>query len=72
LLILITAFLLLVLQYQVHALFASSCLSLRGHYKVTKTYQYDAFGVERNRDKNDINPYRYCCEYYDHETNQYY
>ena len=28
--------------------------------------------MERNRDKNDINPYRYCCEYYDRETNQYY
>ncbi len=36
--------------------------------KVTKSYKYDAFGVEKNIDKNDTNAFRYCGEYYDKET----
>ncbi|MCI9128550.1 MAG: hypothetical protein HFG28_15565 [Eubacterium sp.] len=36
--------------------------------KVTKSYKYDAFGVEKNIDENDINAFRYCGEYYDKET----
>ena len=36
--------------------------------KVTKSYRYDAFGIEKNIDKNDTNAYRYCGEYYDKET----
>ena len=36
--------------------------------KVTKTYTYDAFGVEKNIDENDSNAFRYCGEYYDTET----
>ena len=39
---------------------------------VTKTYRYDAFGVEINPDPNDKNPWRYCGEYLDLETNTYY
>ena len=39
---------------------------------VTKDYQYDAFGVEENIDQNDQNPWRYCGEYYDVETEMYY
>ena len=39
---------------------------------VTKTYNYDAFGVEQNPDDNDANPYRYCGEYFDKETGTYY
>ena len=35
---------------------------------VTKTYRYDAFGVEKNIDDNDMNAFRYCGEYYDKET----
>ena len=35
---------------------------------VTKTYQYDAFGVEKNIDDADTNAFRYCGEYYDKET----
>ena len=35
---------------------------------VTKTYQYDAFGVEKNIDDTDTNAFRYCGEYYDKET----
>jgi RHS repeat-associated protein len=32
------------------------------------SYEYDAFGVERNPDKEDENPFRYCGEYFDLET----
>jgi len=39
---------------------------------VTKTYNYDAFGVEKNPDNNDANPFRYCGEYFDVETGTYY
>ena len=35
---------------------------------VTKAYQYDAFGVEKNIDDTDTNAFRYCGEYYDKET----
>ena len=36
--------------------------------KVTKTYKYDAFGVEKDIDDSDTNVFRYCGEYYDKET----
>ena len=36
--------------------------------KVTKSYRYDAFGIEKNIDENDTNAFRYCGEYYDKET----
>ncbi|WP_313347264.1 RHS repeat-associated core domain-containing protein [Lacrimispora sp.] len=36
------------------------------------SYEYDAFGVERNPDKEDENPFRYCGEYLDIDTNTYY
>ena len=29
------------------------------------TYDYDAFGVERDIQENDQNPFRYCGEYFD-------
>ena len=35
-------------------------------------YEYDAFGIERNHDKEDENPLRYCGEYLDLELNTYY
>ena len=35
---------------------------------VTKTYDYDAFGVEKNPVSTNENPFRYCGEYYDKET----
>jgi len=38
---------------------------------VTRNYDYDAFGVERNPVANDTNPFRYCGECYDQETNAY-
>jgi len=39
---------------------------------VVKTYKYDAFGVEWNPSSSDANPFRYCGEYWDGETGNYY
>ena len=36
--------------------------------RVTKDYEYDAFGVVDNENATDGNPWRYCGEYYDTET----
>lgn len=36
------------------------------------SYEYDAFGIERNRDKEDENPFRYCGEYFDLCSGTYY
>ena len=40
--------------------------------KVTKIYEYDSFGNEVNPDSKDDNPFRYCGEYYDKETEEIY
>ena len=40
--------------------------------KVIKTYEYDSFGNEVKPDKKDENPFRYCGEYYDKETEEVY
>ena len=40
--------------------------------KVTKIYEYDSFGNEVNSDRKDDNPFRYCGEYYDKETEEIY
>ena len=45
-------------------------ISLAG--SITKTYEYDAFGVEDDIDDSDSNPWRYCGEYYDKETKELY
>ena len=39
---------------------------------ITKQYSYDAFGVETDKADNDTNPFRYCGEYYDTETDSIY
>ena len=39
---------------------------------VIKSYTYDAFGIEQNIDSNDTNPFRYCGEYFDSETQSIY
>jgi RHS repeat-associated core domain len=39
---------------------------------VTKSYTYNAFGVEQNIDDADTNAFRYCGEYYDAETGTIY
>lgn len=38
----------------------------------TRAYDYDAFGVEKDPDPLDENPFRYCGEYFDGETETYY
>jgi len=37
-----------------------------------KSYTYDAFGNEKNPSSTDVNPFRYCGEYWDSETGTYY
>ena len=39
---------------------------------VNQEYDYDAFGNEKNPDALDTNPFRYCGEYLDAETGDYY
>ena len=39
---------------------------------VTRDYDFDAFGVERDTDEEDTNPWRYCAEYTDLETGNIY
>ena len=39
---------------------------------VIKTYEYDSFGNEVKPDSKDDNPFRYCGEYYDKETEEIY
>nr|WP_314466497.1 RHS repeat-associated core domain-containing protein [uncultured Clostridium sp.] len=36
------------------------------------SYEYDAFGIERDPDNEDENPFRYCGEYYDSSSGTYY
>ena len=38
----------------------------------TPFYHYNAFGNEKNLNQNDPNPFRYCGEYWDKETESYY
>lgn len=40
--------------------------------QLARSYDYDAFGVEKNPSSEDSNPFRYCGEYYDVETGTYY
>ena len=39
---------------------------------IKKIYEYDAFGNEISPDSSDTNPFRYCGEYYDSETESIY
>ena len=43
-----------------------------GAQTVTKSYDYDAFGNEKEPSATDDNPFRYCGEYFDKETGTYY
>ena len=40
--------------------------------EITKSYTYDAFGVEKNIDDSDTNAFRYCGEYYDSKSGTIY
>ena len=39
---------------------------------MVREYEYGAFGMEVSKDSNDTNPFRYCGEYYDNETESIY
>jgi RHS repeat-associated protein len=39
---------------------------------IVKSYIFDAFGVEKDIDEGDTNPFRYCAEYFDQETGSIY
>ena len=39
---------------------------------VNRSYDYDAFGNEKDPASADANPFRYCGEYWDSETETYY
>ncbi|MBD5088838.1 MAG: RHS repeat-associated core domain-containing protein [Clostridiales bacterium] len=59
-------------QYYVMDLHGNVTQMLDKNGNITKTYNYDAFGNEVNPDKKDDNPFRYCGEYYDKETESVY
>ena len=49
------------------------CSGLAGNTGAsTRAYDYDAFGVEKDPDPLNKNPFRYCGEYFDRETETYY
>lgn len=53
----------------------SLCVSydiIKQKVSTLKNYDYDAFGVEQNPETLDVNPFRYCGEYTDKETNTLY
>ena len=43
-----------------------------GDGTAVSTYTYDAFGNQLSENENDTNPFRYCGEYFDAETNNIY
>lgn len=59
-------------QYYVTDLHGNVVQLLDESGKIVKSYEYDAFGNEVDADKKDENPYRYCGEYYDKETESVY
>ena len=59
-------------QYYVTDLHGNVTQLLDESGDVIKTYEYDAFGNEAKPDKKDDNPFRYCGEYYDKETDSVY
>ena len=50
----------------------SDVVSLVRNGEVVKTYDYDAYGVQKNIDPTDTNPFRYCGEYFDKESGSIY
>lgn len=43
-----------------------------GSSDATPTYEYDTFGNQKETNENDPNPFRYCGEYFDKETEEVY
>ena len=61
-----------VTQYYLYNAHGDVIQLVDGNGAVTKTYAYDAFGVEQGMNSDDINPWRYGAEYFDKETGQVY
>ncbi|MBQ2967952.1 MAG: RHS repeat-associated core domain-containing protein [Clostridia bacterium] len=59
-------------QYYVHNAHGDVVHLTNSAGESVKHYEYDGFGVERNIDTNDTNPFRYCGEYYDAESDSIY
>ncbi len=59
-------------QYYVYDMHGSVVQLVNEDDSIEKRYIYDAFGNEKEPDKKDDNPFRYCGEYYDKETDTLY
>lgn len=59
-------------QYYVLDLHGSVVQLMNEDSSIAKKYNYDAFGNEEKPDPKDDNPFRYCGEYYDKETDTLY
>ena len=60
------------LNYYLYNMCGDVIQLIGGDGNSTHIYEYDAFGNERNPNSNDPNPFRYCGEYWDLETQSYY
>ncbi|WP_306576091.1 RHS repeat-associated core domain-containing protein [Anaerotruncus massiliensis (ex Togo et al. 2019)] len=60
------------LQYYLHNAHGDVVQRTDALGNLLKNYRYDAFGNEENPEPLDVNPFRYCGEYFDRETGGYY
>ena len=60
------------LQYYLHNAHGDVVQRTDALGNLLKNYRYDAFGNEENPEPLDVNPFRYCGEYFDRETGDYY
>ena len=58
--------------YYTHNAHGDVVQRIRDNGEAAPVYHYDAFGNERNPVDTDPNPFRYCGEYWDKETESYY
>lgn len=58
--------------YYVHNAHGDITQRVMANGNSTPAYTYDAFGNQREINDNDINPFRYCGEYYEKETEEIY
>ena len=58
--------------YHTHNAHGDVVQRIRDNGEAAPVYHYDAFGNEREPNPNDPNPFRYCGEYWDRETESYY
>ena len=60
------------LQYYLHNAHGDVVQRTDALGNLLKNYRYDAFGNEEHPEPLDVNPFRYCGEYFDRETGDYY